>query len=177
MSEIAAAAAGLPFYYYHIPSLTGSRLNMVEFLKSASRSINNLAGMKYTSTELHEFLDCVALDNGKWEIIWGVDEMLLGALAMGAKAAIGSTYNIAAPTYQRLITAFEKGDLQTARQLQLESIAMINTLKGYPFFAALKQILTRRGIALGGCRIPNGNLTPQQREQLESDLSLARFAI
>ena len=39
MAEIAAAAPDLPFYYYHIPGLTGVNLDMVEFLRqSASRT-------------------------------------------------------------------------------------------------------------------------------------------
>lgn len=177
MSEIAAGAPTLPFYYYHIPSLTGNRLSMTEFLSVAAQSIPNLAGMKYTATELYEFLDCIALDNGRFEIIWGVDEMLLGALAMGAKAAIGSTYNVATPLYRKLIDAFDRGDLATARELQLESIALINRLKSYPFLAALKQILTLRGFSLGNCRSPNGNLSPQQIDRLQAELVSLGFNI
>src|SRR5688500_17737818 len=33
MSEIASAAPQLPFYYYHIPTLTGVGMDMVEFLR------------------------------------------------------------------------------------------------------------------------------------------------
>ena len=96
--------------------------------------------------------------------------MLLGALAMGATAAIGSTYNIAAPLYHQLIQAFQAGDMQRARQLQLRSIEMIHLLKKYPFFAALKYWLTRQGFELGGCRTPNGNLTEEQRIKLDAEL-------
>jgi len=37
MAEIAGAAPDLPFYYYHIPILTGVGMNMIEFLKYAGK--------------------------------------------------------------------------------------------------------------------------------------------
>ncbi len=175
MAEIAEAAPALPFYYYHIPSLTGSRLSMPEFLLSAGPKIPNLAGMKYTSPELFEFMDCLNVDGGRYEVVWGVDEMLLGALAMGATAAIGSTYNVAAPLYTCLTQAFERQDLAEARRLQMQSIEFIRVLKRYPFFAALKHVVSRQGFRLGKCRPPNGNLTVEQAAMLDqqwSELSL-----
>lgn len=175
MAEIADAAPSLPFYYYHIPSLTGSRLSMPDFLLSAGPKIPNLAGIKYTSTELFEFMDCLNVAEGKYEVVWGVDEMLLGALAMGASAAIGSTYNVAAPLYNNLIQAFERQDLDEARRLQMQSIEFIQVLKRYPFFAALKHVVSKQGFRLGKCRTPNGSLTVEQAAMLDqqwSELSL-----
>lgn len=175
MAEIAEAAPKLPFYYYHIPSLTGSRLSMPEFLSAAGPRIPNLAGMKYTSPELFEFMDCLNVEGGKFEVVWGVDEMLLGALAMGATAAIGSTYNVAAPLYNNLIQAFESQELEVARSNQMKSIEFIRVLKRYPFFAALKYVASKQGFQLGKCRTPNGNLTVEQTAALDrqwSELSL-----
>jgi len=141
MAQIAAAAPDLPFYYYHIPVLTGSEIDMVEFLRKGSERIPNLVGLKYTATSLHEFQRCQDIDQGRFDVLWGCDEMLLGALATGAKGAIGSTYNIAAPVYQSLITAFETGDIDRARELQSRSVRMIRLLQNYPFHSAMKQVL------------------------------------
>ncbi|QLQ04776.1 MAG: dihydrodipicolinate synthase family protein [Anaerolineae bacterium] len=60
MAEIASAAPDLPFYYYHIPGLTGVNLDMVEFLRQGAR-IPTLAGIKYCSPTLYELQACVAL--------------------------------------------------------------------------------------------------------------------
>ncbi len=40
MQQIAAGAEGLPFYYYHIPALTGSQIDVVEFLKRGGDRIS-----------------------------------------------------------------------------------------------------------------------------------------
>ena len=95
--QIASAAPELPFYYYHIPALTGVALDMVDFLPVAAERTPNLVGMKYTAPTAHEFQACLELSGGRFDMLWGCDEMLLSALAIGARGAIGSTYNIAAP--------------------------------------------------------------------------------
>ena len=125
MAEIAAGAPQLPFYYYHIPTLTGADLDMVTFLEQAGARIPNLAGLKYTCPTVHEFQACQEAAGGRFDILWGTDEMLLSALVVGARGAVGSTYNIAAPLYRRLIDAFQAGDLEQARRLQWLSANMV----------------------------------------------------
>ena len=64
-------------------------------------------------------------------MLWGRDENMLPALAVGAKGAVGSTFNYAAPLYHRLIEAFQSDDLDKARILQQKSIEMIGLLGKY----------------------------------------------
>lgn len=175
MAIVAAGAPELPFYYYHIPSLTGAKLNMRQFLDQAKGVIPNLAGIKFTSTEVHEFQACLEYDNRRFQVMWGCDEMLLSALVVGCKAAIGSTYNIASPLYWRLLQAFERGDLTTARQLQLQAVEMIEMVQNYPFHAAMKTILNRLGFDLGKCRFPQPMLSEQQNIELKRHIDSLPF--
>ena len=99
LQSIAAAAPGLPLFYYHIPRLTGSDFDMLELLRAAGRELPDLAGIKYSSPELSTFATCKAFDGGRYNMLFGVDEMLLAGLAMGADGAVGSTYNFMAPLY------------------------------------------------------------------------------
>ncbi|MEW4453379.1 dihydrodipicolinate synthase family protein [Bremerella sp. JC817] len=170
MHEIASSAPGLPFYYYHIPVLTGSTVDIVDFLSRAGQAIPNLAGLKYTDTKLHEFQQCLELEGGRYDVVWGCDEMMLGALATGSRGAIGSTYNIAAPLYERMSAAFESGDMQTARQLQSKSIEMIRILGQFPFHSAMKEVLRMLGFEFGTCRLPQQSLTRNQVAKLREDL-------
>jgi N-acetylneuraminate lyase len=175
MAEVASGAQDLPFYYYHIPALTGSALDVVEFLKRAGDRIPNLAGLKYTDTKLHEFQECLELDDGRFDVVWGCDEMLLGALATGARGAIGSTYNIAAPLYRRIITAFADGNLNDARRLQSLSVNMIRTLNHFPFHPAMKAVLGMQGFNVGGCRLPQGSLSGEEVTTLRAELDAIGF--
>ncbi len=175
MAEVASGAPELPFYYYHIPALTGSTLDMVEFLQRAGQRIPSLVGLKYTDTKLHEFQQCLELENGRFDVVWGCDEMLLGALATGARAAIGSTYNLAAPLYRQLIDAFEGGDVAAARRLQSLSVGMIRTLNHFPFHSAMKAVLGIKGFDLGGCRLPQGRLSREDISTLQTQLDAIGF--
>jgi N-acetylneuraminate lyase len=55
LAEIVSATPDLPFYYYHIPHLTGVNMDMTELLDLGSEKIANLKGIKYTATTLWEY--------------------------------------------------------------------------------------------------------------------------
>jgi N-acetylneuraminate lyase len=175
MQQIAAGAGGLPFYYYHIPALTGSQIDVVEFLKRGGDQITNLVGLKYTTTLVHEYQSCLRVDDGRFDVVWGCDEMLLAAWASGARAAIGSTYNIAAPLYRRIIDAVESGDLETARQLQFHSVSMVEVMKEFSFHAALKQVMQMLGMPGGPCRLPLTGLSKDEVKRLQQELQSIGF--
>ena len=162
-AAVAAAAPALPFYYYHIPSLTGIAVRVNQLLNEAAPRIPNLAGVKFTHEALDDYLLCLRRTNGAADALWGRDEMLLGALATGARGMVGSTYNIAAPLYRRIIAAFEKGDLHTARALQSEACRMIEALIATgAFFSAMKCILHKRGLPITpAVRSPLSEITPE----------------
>jgi len=175
MAEVARGAPDLPFYYYHIPSLTGVPLDMVEFLKQASKRIPNLAGLKFTSPAVFEYQACLDLEDGRFDVFWGCDEMLLSALAVGAKAAVGSTYNVAAPLYRAIMAAWHRGDVGEARRLQAQAVAMVRLLLRYPFQAAMKAILDILGTPCGPCRLPLRPLSAGQESTLRGGLESTGF--
>ena len=175
VAEIASAAPDLPFYYYHIPSLTGSTVDIVQFLEDGRASVPNLVGLKYTDTKLFEYQTCLAVNDGQFDIVWGCDEMLLGALATGAKAAIGSTYNIAAPLSNKVIQAFNNGDITAARGHQLRSALFIRELLQFPFHSAIKSILGTRDLEVGSVRAPLMGLEPDDSKRLTRMLTEVQF--
>lgn len=175
MAEIASAAKELPFYYYHIPHLTGVGMDMIEFLKYAGPRIPNLAGIKYTATTLQEYQACLNYENGFYDILYGLDELLLPALAIGAKGAIGSTYTFAAPLYQKTIEAFDNGDLQAARAHHSYLVEMIRILVKYPPIPGQKAIMKMLGFDMGPCRLPLTSFNVTSYNKFYSELSKIDF--
>jgi len=175
LAEITAAADRLPFYYYHIPSLTGVNLDLCELLERAGDRIGTLAGVKYTAAEIDRYQQLVELNGGRFDILFGRDEMLLSGLAAGAQGAIGSTYNFAAPLYLRLIDAFRSGDMVTARRHQSLAVRAIHILlkhRGQPAFKAMMRLA---GIDCGRCRLPHVSLDEGETEQLRAELEAIGF--
>src|SRR5690606_35197271 len=132
MAQIAAAAPSIPFYYYHIPALTGVGMDMLEFLRLGEKRIPNLAGIKYTAATIHEYQACPNHEGGRFDVLYGYDELLLPALAVGAKGAVGSTYNFAAPLYLRVMELFRAGQLEAAQEQQLLLVNMIREMVKFP---------------------------------------------
>ena len=170
MAEIAGGAPELPFYYYHIPAVTGVGVSAVEFLKLAEQRIENLRGVKFTSQNVFEFQTCVEYAQERLQIFWGLDEMLQYGLAAGAVAAVGSTYNFATAVYQRLLTAFAAGDMETVRQEQLRSQAIVRAFLPYGPRGAQKAIMKMIGLDCGPSRLPVPTLTQTQYAALEREL-------
>jgi N-acetylneuraminate lyase len=170
-AEIASAAGSLPFYYYHIPSMTGVDLSMVRFLEAAGSAIPTLRGIKYTHNDLLEYRQCLALQDGRFDVPFGRDEMLLAALAYGATGAVGSTYNYAAPAYLKLMRAFAAGDLATCRAVADGVIKLVGVLRSLGEIPAGKAIMTTVGVELGPPRLPLRPLTAAQRAVLDGFLA------
>lgn len=165
-AAIAAEARDTPFYYYDIPALTGFTLPMEKFLLEAPGRIPTLAGIKFTNPDLVSYRRSLDAAGGKFDLPWGVDEMLLAGLATGARGGVGSTYNWAPRLYQELIAAHEIGDLVEARRLQSVSIAMIDAIAATGFLGTAKALMGRLAVPVGPARLPLGNPAEKQVDAL-----------
>jgi N-acetylneuraminate lyase len=172
---VAEAAPALPFYFYDIPVLTGVRFSMPDFLEAAGDRIPTLAGIKFTSPDLMAYQRCLRSRDGRFDVPWGVDEYLLAALALGGRGGVGSSYNFAAPVYLRMITAFEKGDLATAREEQFRAVRLIELLGEFGYLAAAKALMGMLGVPVGPPRLPNASLAPGRSEELQARLAKMGF--
>jgi N-acetylneuraminate lyase len=117
-----------------------------------------------------DYLSCINFMDGKYEILGGRDENLLSALVLGTRAAVGSTYNYAAPLYYQLIAAYEKGDLTTARKLQQMSINMIRLLGKYGGIATGKAFMKYIGLDIGQFRSPIKNMNTADYKEFVDDV-------
>jgi N-acetylneuraminate lyase len=174
--EIADAVPEIPFYYYHIPVLNGVGFSMIDLLKNVAGKIPNFAGIKYTHEDFMDFLSCLHFQNGQYDMLWGRDENMLSALAVGSKGAVGSTFNYAAPLYYDLIDAFNNNDLKKAQSLQQQSIDMISLLGKYGGIATGKAFMKLVGIDCGGFRLPVKNMSAEQFDSFKKEVEQINFS-
>ena len=168
--DVAEAADELPVYYYHVPVMTGVVIHIIDLLRIAEVVCPQLVGVKYTFEDVMDLQQCVEFSGGRYDILFGRDEMLLSGLVVGVKGAIGSSYNYAAPLYVRLMAAFERGDLDQARRLQHRAAQLIGVIRKHGGVVAHKTMMKLIGIDCGPCRLPLVDLTGEQAQALEADL-------
>ncbi len=175
MAQIAGAAPDLPFYYYHIPQMTGVQVDVASLLAAGSRIIPNLVGAKYSIHDVYNLQAAAELEKGRFNLLFGSDEMLLSGLVAGAQGAVGTTYNFAAPVFNRIVDAFAANDIGTAQKVQGQMVAMIRLVAGYGGVPAFKAVMKFLGFDCGPVRLPLQALTPQKEEELKADLTRLGF--
>jgi N-acetylneuraminate lyase len=163
MGEIAGAAPRTPFYYYHIPRLSGSNMNPMRFTELARERLPNFVGIKYSDAGTAHNLPLLQKAGPGLEFLSGSDEGYLQALAQGYEGAVGSTYNYAAPLYDRVREAFVTGDLAEARLWQGRAMEMIEAMLATCGRASLKAMMRMVGIDCGPVRRP---VEPASEEQI-----------
>lgn len=122
-----------------------------------------------------DYLSCLHFQDGKYDLLWGRDENWVAAMALGAKGAVGSTYNYAAPLYHRMTEAFQRGDLEQARRLQQQSIDMIGLLGKYGGISTGKAFMKVLGLDCGTFRLPVKNMPDDQFKRFKEDVENLGF--
>ncbi|XP_037763116.1 N-acetylneuraminate lyase isoform X4 [Chelonia mydas] len=74
LREVASEAPGIPFYYYHIPPLTGVKIRVEELLDGIKEQIPTFQGVKFSDTDLLDFAQCVKNHKEQFVLLYGVDE-------------------------------------------------------------------------------------------------------
>jgi len=175
-ADVAGAAPELPFYYYHMPAMTGVTISAAAFLAEAGPRIPNLAGIKFTHEDLMDYATAAQVADRRYEILFGRDEILLAGLALGATGAVGSTYNFAAPLYHRIMRAFAAGKLAAARKEQERSMEFVQIMNRYGGLPANKAMMKLAGVDCGPVRAPLPRLDRDAEKKLCADLRRVGFS-
>ncbi|XP_052232211.1 N-acetylneuraminate lyase-like [Dreissena polymorpha] len=183
--KIAEAAPNVPFYYYHIPTMTGVEVNIEDFLVMASKEIPSLVGAKFSSKDLVDFLGCTQLtapnrSDSKYNLMFGCDEQLMAAMVMGGHGSVGSTPNLMWGTMARVLQLTAQGNFPEARKEQLRCQKTVRIMLKYGpqlggNVAALKAILALVGMDTGPPRAPMRAPSAEEARAIKADLNAIGF--
>lgn len=174
--QVAASAPNIPFYYYHLPTATGAHIKVHALLEKASDMIPNLAGVKFTHTDFMDMHQCIAMENQRFDVLHGHDEILINGLVLGIQGAIGTTFNFIPGVYQAIMKAYADNNTQAALEHQMKSIRIVNIMLKYVnAIVGGKAMMNLTGIDCGSCRTPLRNLTDVELLSLKDELTEAGF--
>lgn len=163
---VAAAAPSIPFFYYHIPSLTGVNFPMIRFIEQAAKRIPNFAGIKNSASDLVDYQHCLHFAKGKYSLYWGTDEVFTMLYAGGNRHWVGSTYNYMNALYLQAVEAMERGDAEVVAKLQADADAVYHVILAYNNIISGKEVMKFLGVDCGPVRRPLNSLTPADSEVL-----------
>jgi N-acetylneuraminate lyase len=173
---VAEAAPTLPFYYYHIPGLNGVHLSVLDLLYAAGGGIPNLTGVKYSYSDMFEFEQCRHVAGGKYEMLWGLDEMFLDGLVYGNQSGVGGTYNHCFSLYREMKAAYEARDMEKCREFQHQSHQFCQILEKYRGnLMGGKRIMKFLGLDCGPNRLPLQNISEKEETAMFKELENIGF--
>ena len=159
--EAIAGAVHIPVIAYNVPSRTGVDIPVNVYPKLAQ--IPNLAGVKEASTDISKIsrIRAACPDFPIWS---GNDDQAAAVMALGGSGVISVLSNVLPLETQAMAEAALDGDFDTAADLQIGLLPLIEVLfcevNPIPVKAAMKLI----GYDCGPCRLP---LTPMGQQNLE----------
>lgn len=172
---VAAAAPGIPFYYYNIPSLTGVNFPLLSFLEMAIRRIPNFAGLKNSFTDIVDYQHCIHFAKENYALYWGTDETFMMLYTAGNRHYVGSTYNYMGSIYEKMLHAYHKGDMEKVIALQGEADAIYKVLLSYNGIISGKEVMRYIGVDCGPVRRPLRALSKTDSEALLGKLGQTTF--
>lgn len=174
LAPIAAAASGLPFFYYHIPMVTGITTPAADVTRVAIERIPNFAGVKFTGDDLGDLGRVIDASDERLRVFFGRDDMLLPAMALGMRNAVGMTFNFTAPIVRAMVQAHDTGDQAAAARQQKVIRDVLGASAPYGIINGLKALGQRVGVDCGPCRLPLTTLSDAEARGLEKSTDIAR---
>ena len=164
-----ADAVSLPIVLYDIPPRS---VVPIEFDTIRALSAHpNIVGVKDAKGDLHGGGDVIATTGLAYYS--GDDPLNLPWLAMGATGFISVIGHLAPGQLRELLSAFESGDIATARKINVALSPLCDAMKRLGGVTMAKAGLRLQGIDVGDPRLPQVPATPAQIEALVADMRAA----
>ncbi len=125
-----AEATTLPILLYNVPGRTHVNLEAATALRLAR--IDNIVGVKEASGLLAQVGEIVRDAPAGFQVYGGADEVNLPMLALGGVGNISVISHVVGPDLQRMHQAFFDGDMETARAIHLQTLAITQAMFSAP---------------------------------------------
>ena len=152
-----AEATSLPVMLYDIPIRTGRKIAH-DTLLHLVREVPNIVAVKDAASDLNGSARLVAEAPDGFELYSGEDGVTLPLLSVGAVGTVSVASHWTAALQGEMLTAFFKGDVETARRLNARLLPSFDFETGdaAPNPIPSKAMLRVLGLRVGQCRLPMG---------------------
>ncbi len=160
-----AHAVSLPIILYNVPSRTGVDIPVSVYQRLAR--VPNIIGVKEANSDITKIAR-IRLACGEDFTIWsGNDDQIVPVMALGGSGVISVLSNILPQQTNAICAAASNGDYQTASELQIKLLSLIDLLFCEVNPIPVKEAMKCVGYDCGNCRLPLSKLTKEHQKQLE----------
>jgi dihydrodipicolinate synthase/N-acetylneuraminate lyase len=165
--EIAKSVPNMSVALYSFPGNAKQEIS-INLFKRLRLAATNINAIKLSDVNLIRFQEYVQVGGDNFSALCGIDALALPALTIGAKGQVSGNSNVFPEPFCKLRDAFNRGDLEEARQQQIIINNIRAVLKDNPVY--FKAAMHLRGIPMNGPRLPMRPLKPQEINEMEAGL-------
>ena len=166
---IAQSVPDLPIMLYNVPGRTSCNL-LPETVTQLS-TIPNIVAIKEASGNLDQVSEISRRCPDDFEIYSGDDSLTLPMLSVGAVGVVSVTSHLAGNQLQRMVRAFESGQVKEAAALHLQLVPLFKVLFSVTSPIPLKMALELQGWSVGRCRLPLCEGSDELKQVIKTTLS------
>ncbi len=149
---IAQSVPDLPIMLYNVPGRTSC--NLLPETVARLADISNIVAIKEASGNLDQVSEISRICPAEFEIYSGDDSLTLPMLSVGAVGVVSVTSHLAGDQLQKMVRAYETGNVSEAKALHLQLIPLFKVLFSVTSPIPLKIALELQGWSVGCCRPP-----------------------
>lgn len=163
-----SGSVDIPVILYNVPSRTGVDIPVAVY--QALSLIPNIGGIKEASSDIVKIAKIRAACPDL-TVYSGNDDQIVPVMALGGKGVISVLSNILPVETQAITKAALNGDFDTAADLQIHLLPLIQALFSEVNPIPVKAAMTMIGYDCGGCRLPLTALSSDHELLLKRVLS------
>lgn len=165
-----ANAVDVPIILYNVPSRTG--INMKPEVVAELAKVSNIVGIKEASGSLDQITRILELTKDEdFVVLSGDDGLTLPILALGGVGVISVVANVAPKLMVSMVEAFQKGDMDRARELHLSLAPLIRAVFLETNPIPVKKAVELIGLPAGNLRLPLAPMSEENEKKLKSALN------
>ncbi len=157
---------GFPVYVYVIPQLAHNDVDAATMQKIADACPDNVIGVKYSFADMHRMIEYCRVNDGKFSVVFGPDELFLPALSMGADGTVSGCAACIPEPYVEIYKCWKAGDLEGARRAQLVCYDLSRKLRYGADMSIFKNVYDDRGVGGGHMKAPLMDLQEEDVKKL-----------
>ena len=142
-----------PIIMYNVPGRTGCNL-LPETVAELFKTKENIVGLKEATGNMAQASKTMQLTDGKIDMYSGEDGLVVPLMSIGAVGVISVWSNVAPAKVHQMCDSFFKGDLETARKIQMEALPLVDALFSEVNPIPVKKALNLMGKGVGPLRSP-----------------------
>lgn len=165
-----AKSVNTPLIIYNVPSRTGCKVN-VETAADLILNVDNIVGMKDATGDITNAADLMYLTHGQCELYSGNDDQVVPMLSVGGIGVISVLANVAPQQTHDMCASYLAGDVQKAREIQIQAMPLIHALFSEVNPIPVKYAMNAMGFEVGSLRAPLTEMEEVNAKKLVAELN------